>query len=164
VASVEHAFLADDAALDVLARSGATLVPTLTVTDVWGTLAGRTADQVERQAVLSGLHRRSAERAIALGIPIATGTDCGVRGVLPEHLAREIRNVHDHGASAMAAIKAGTSNGARLLGLDAEIGTVEAGKLADLVLVDGDPLSDLRRLEAPLMVVQRGRIVLQEGL
>ena len=59
----------------------------------------------------------------------------------------------------MAAIKAGTSNGARLLGLDDEIGTVSTGKLADLVLVDGDPLTDLRRLESPRMVIQRGRIV-----
>ncbi|MFN8620026.1 MAG: amidohydrolase family protein [Chloroflexota bacterium] len=159
VASVEHAFLADDHALEVLRECGTTLVPTLTVTDVWSNLEGRTPDQVERQAVLSKLHRRSAESAIAMGIPIATGTDCGVRGVLPEHLAREIRNVHGHGASAMEAIRAGTINGARLLGLEEEIGTVEAGKLADLVLVDGDPLADLGRLESPRMVIQRGRVV-----
>ena len=94
-----------------------------------------------------------------MGIPIATGTDCGVRGVLPEHLAREIRNVHGHGATPMAAIRAGTINGARLLGLDAEIGSVESGKLADLVLVEGDPLADLGRLERPAMVLQRGRVV-----
>lgn len=159
VASVEHAFLADDAALETLLEHGTTLVPTLTVTDVWSNLSGRTPDQEARQATLSRLHRRSAEKAIAMGIPIATGTDCGVRGVLPEHLAREIRNVHDHGASHMAAIKAGTINGARLLGLEDEIGSVSAGKLADLVLVEGDPLTDLRRLEAPAMVIQRGRIV-----
>jgi len=159
VASVEHAFLADDAALETLLENGTTLVPTLTVTDIWSNLPGRTPDQEARQTTLSRLHRRSAERAIAMGIPIATGTDCGVRGVLPEHLAREIRNVHDHGASPMAAIKAGTSNGARLLGLDDEIGTVSTGKAADLVLVDGDPLTDLRRLESPRMVIQRGRIV-----
>jgi imidazolonepropionase-like amidohydrolase len=159
VASVEHAFLADDEALEVLARSGATLVPTLTVTDVWSNLEGRTPDQVDRQATLSRLHRRSAEKAIAMGIPVATGTDCGVRGVLPEHLAREIRMIHEHGASHMAAIKAGTSNGARLLGLEDEIGTVESGKLADLLLVNGDPLVDLRRLERPAMVIQHGRII-----
>lgn len=159
VASVEHAFLADDAALETLLEHGTTLVPTLTVTDVWSNLSGRTPDQEARQAALSRLHRRSAEKAIAMGIPIATGTDCGVRGVLPEHLAREIRNVHDHGASPMAAVKAGTINGARLLGLDDEIGSVSAGKLADLVLVEGDPLTDLHRLESPAMVIQRGRIV-----
>ena len=59
----------------------------------------------------------------------------------------------------LTAHKAGTITGARLLGLEAEIGTVEAGKLADLLLVDGDPLTDLRRLEAPGMVIQRGAVV-----
>jgi imidazolonepropionase-like amidohydrolase len=159
VASVEHAFLADDEALRVLKDSGATLVPTLTVTDVWSSLEGRSPAEVDRQAELSRLHRRSTESAIAMGIPIATGTDCGVRGVLPQHLAREIRNVHGHGASPMDAIRAGTVNGARLLGLEAEVGTVEPGKLADLVLVDGDPITDLRRLERPIAVLQRGRLV-----
>jgi imidazolonepropionase-like amidohydrolase len=159
VASVEHAFLADDEALEVLAESGVTLVPTLAVTDVWSTLDGRTPAQIERQAELSRLHRRSAESAIRMGIPVATGTDCGVRGVLPEHLTREIRLLHEHGLSPMEAIRAGTINGARLLGLDAEIGTVEVGKLADLVLFDGDPLTDLRRLDRPRLVIQRGRLV-----
>ena len=59
------------------------------------------------------------------------------RNSTTEHLAREIRNAWDHGLSPMEAIRAGTINGARLLGLQDEIGTVEAGKRADLVLVDG---------------------------
>lgn len=158
VATVEHAFLANDETLEVLREAGTTLVPTLTVTDVWSTLPGLTPAQVERQAALSRIHRRSAEAAIAMGIPIATGTDCGVRGVLPEHLAREIRNAWDHGLSPIDAIRAGTINGARALGLAAEIGTVEAGKRADLVLVDGDPLADLQRLEAPLVVIKAGTV------
>jgi len=163
VASVEHAFLANDETLAVMKECGTTLVPTLTVTDVWSSLPGRAPDQVERQAVLSRLHRRSTESAIAMGIPIATGTDCGVRGVLPEHLAREIRNAWDHGLAPIDAIRAGTINGARLLGLADEIGTVEVGKVADLVLVDGDPLADLRRLEDPVLVIQRGRVAHERG-
>lgn len=158
VASVEHAFLANDETLAVMKECGTTLVPTLTVTDVWSALPGRSPDQVERQAVLSRLHRRSTESAIRMGIPIATGTDCGVKGVLPEHLAREIRNAWDHGLAPIDAIRAGTVNGARLLGLADEIGTVEAGKVADLLLVEGDPLADLRRLEEVALVLQRGRI------
>ena len=59
----------------------------------------------------------------------------------------------------MAAIAAATSVAARLLGLDAEIGTVEPGKRADLLLVDGDPLADLARLASPVAVMQGGRIV-----
>ena len=62
---------------------------------------------------------------------------------------REIALLHDHGASAMTAIQAATSSAARLLGVEAESGTIEVGKLADLVLVEGDPLADLHAWHAP---------------
>lgn len=159
VASVEHAFLADEAALEVLLENGTTLVPTLTVTDVWRDLAGLSAAQRERQREIERLHRRSCETAIRLGVEIATGTDTGVRGVLPELLWREIALLHDHGASAMAAIRAATSTAARVLGIDADVGTIQVGKRADLVLVPGDPLADLIRLGRPRLVIQGGRQV-----
>jgi len=72
---------------------------------------------------------------------------------------REIVRLHDHGASPMAAIRAATSGAARLLGIEANVGTVEAGKLGDLVMVDGDPLADLGRLADPALVLQGGRVV-----
>jgi len=159
VASVEHAFLADEAALETLLENGTTLVPTLTVTDVWRDLAGLSAAQRERQRDIERLHRRSCETAIRLGVEIATGTDTGVRGVLPELLWREIALLHDHGASAMAAIRAATSTAARVLGIDADVGTIQVGKRADLVLVPGDPLADLIRLGRPRLVIQGGRQV-----
>jgi imidazolonepropionase-like amidohydrolase len=59
----------------------------------------------------------------------------------------------------MAAIQAATSAASRLLGLDAEVGTIEPGRLADVILVEGDPLADLRRLAAPRLVMQGGRVV-----
>ena len=163
VASVEHAFLADEAALRSILDSGATLVPTLVVTDVWKTLPGLSDDQRRRQAEIEVAHRRSCETAIRLGIPIATGTDCGVRGVMPDMLSREVKLVHEHGATPMAAIQAATSVAARLLGLDAEVGTIEPGKAADLILVDADPLADLRALEHPSLVMQGGAVVVDGG-
>jgi imidazolonepropionase-like amidohydrolase len=159
VASVEHAFLAEESDLEVLAEHGTTLVPTLSVTDVWKSIEGLTPVSRARQDYIEPLHRRSCETAIRLGIPLATGTDCGVRGVMPDMVAREVRLIAEHGASAMDAIFAATSNAARLLGLEAEIGTVEPGKRADLVLVEGDPLSDLRCLERVRAVVKAGEVV-----
>lgn len=158
VASVEHAFLADEADLEVLAKSGATLVPTLSVTDVWRTMPGLSAASRERQHLIERLHRRSCEVAIRLGIPLATGTDCGVRGVMPDMVTREVRLIAEHGATPLAAIHAATSNAARLLGLEEDIGTVEVGKRADLLLVDGDPLADLGCLEQPRVVMKAGEI------
>ncbi len=159
VASIEHAFLADEAALEVVAASGAVLVPTLSVTDVWRTLPGLTDAQRQRQRVLEGLHRRSCEAAIRLGIPMATGTDTGVRGVLPGMVAREIRLLYEHGLGAMDAILAGTSAAARSLGVQDETGSVTVGLEADLLLVDGDPLTDLDRLSRPVLVMRGGDVV-----
>ncbi|MEO5884552.1 MAG: amidohydrolase family protein [Candidatus Limnocylindrales bacterium] len=159
VTSVEHAWLADEAAIEALVASGAWLVPTLVVTDVNRTLPGLTAVQRERQDLIERRHRASTETAIRLGVPIATGTDTGEVGVTADMVWREIVLLHDHGASSMAAIQAATSSAARLLGVGAETGTIAVGKLADLLLVDGDPLADLRRLASPMAVIQAGRRV-----
>lgn len=159
VASVEHAWLADRSAIEALLASGGFLVPTLVVTDVNRTLEGLSPVQRERQDLIERRCRESAETAIRLGVPVATGTDTGEVGVTADLLWREIQLLHDHGASPMAAIQAATSAAARLLGLDADVGTIEPGRRADLVLVDGDPLVDLARLAAPGVVVQAGRIV-----
>lgn len=161
VDSVEHAFLADDAALEVVAAAGCFLTPTLTVTDIYASLDDLPAERRERQRVISVAHRRSCEQAIRLGIPLAAGTDCGVPAVAPDVLWREVWLLHDHGLGAMDAVHAATSSAARLLGLD-DVGTIEEGNAADLLVVDGDPMADLRRLADVRMVVKAGRIVRDE--
>ena len=159
VTSVEHAWLADEGAIEALAVSGAWLVPTLVVTDVNRTLPGLTTVQRERQDLIERRHRISTEAAIRIGIPVATGTDTGEVGVTADMIWREIVLLYDHGASAMSAIKAATSAPAHLLGVDADTGTIEEGMLADLVLVEGDPLADLASLARPVAVWQGGRAV-----
>ena len=157
--SVEHAWLADEAAIETIAASGAWLVPTLVVTDVNRTLPGLTPVQRERQDLIEVRHRASTETAIRLGVPLATGTDTGEVGVTADMVWREISLLHEHGASPMAAIQAATSSAARLLGVDDEVGTIEVGKVADLLLVDGDPVADLGALARPAAVWQGGRPV-----
>jgi imidazolonepropionase-like amidohydrolase len=159
VASVEHAWLAGDAAIEALAASGAWLVPTLVVTDVNRTLPGLTPVQRERQDLIERTHRASTEAAIRLGVPLATGTDTGEVGVTADLVWREIALLHDHGAPPMLAIRAATSSAARLLGLEAHIGAIAPGMAADLLLVEGDPLMDLTRLARPVLVLQGGRVV-----
>jgi imidazolonepropionase-like amidohydrolase len=159
VRSVEHAWLADRAAIEAVARSGAWLVPTLVVTDVNRTLPGLSAIQRERQDLIERSHRASTEAAIGFGIRLATGTDTGEVGVTSDMVWREIALLREHGATPMAAIKAATSSAALLLRVDDLVGTVEVSKVADLLLVDGDPLTDLRRLSTPRTVIQAGSII-----
>ena len=135
-------------------------MPTLVVTDVNRTLPGLTPVQRERQDLIEIRHRASTEAAVRFGIPLATGTDTGEVGVTADMVWREVRLLRDHGATPMVAIQAATSSAARLLGVDRDVGTVETGKWADLLLVDGDPLSDLSLLSHPVEVWQRGRPVL----
>jgi imidazolonepropionase-like amidohydrolase len=159
VDSVEHAWLADEAAIEVVGAFGAALVPTLGVTDVNRTLPGLTPAQRERQDLIERLHRASTEAAVRLGVPLAAGTDTGEVGVTADHVWREVTLLHDHGASPMTAIRAATSTAARLLGIEGETGSLQVGMLADMVCVEGDPLTDLGRLAAPRLVIQRGRVV-----
>ena len=159
VDSVEHAWLADPSAIEILAASGATLVPTLGVTDVNRTLPDLTPVQRERQDLIERRHRASTEAAVRLGMPIAAGTDTGEVGVTADHVWREVVLLHDHGASPQTAIASATSTAASLLGIDDETGTLVAGKLADIVCVAGDLLADLGRLASPVLVIQAGRVV-----
>ena len=81
----------------------------------------------------------SVRRAVAAGVPVALGTDAGVHPH-GRNLA-ELARLVEVGLAPLEALRAGTLGGARLLGLDAALGSVEAGKLADLVVTEVDPLT-----------------------
>jgi imidazolonepropionase-like amidohydrolase len=98
-------------------------------------------------AVLGELHRR--------GVPIVAGTDIGVPG---HSLHRELELYVQAGMTPMAAIQAATVVPARAMGLARELGTIEAGKRADLVVIAGNPIADIRELRKVARVVARGRL------
>src|SRR5688500_3614284 len=96
---------------------------------------------------------------MAAGIPIAMGTDAGGYG--HGHNAVELALLVENGMTPMQAIVASTSDAARLLEMDAEIGTLAAGKYADLLVIDGDPIEDitiLDRQEHIQLVMKGGHI------
>ena len=114
----------------------------------------------ERSAKLREHHIRSLELADREGVKIVAGTDAG--GWVHGNNAEEIKCLVEAGLSPVSALKAGTSRAAECLGLDSEVGTVSAGKTADLILVDKDPLTDVSSLEwgkSVRLVLQGGRIV-----
>lgn len=159
VHSVEHAFLADEQAIHVLRECGTVLVPTLAVTEV--TLERADLPEVYRLRMLDikRMHWNSCEEAIRQGVSVVAGTDCGVPGVLPDMLWREICLLSDRGMTHMGAIKAATIRAADLLGLGDRIGSIQIGKQADLILVHGDPSKELACLKNIALVMQAGDIV-----
>jgi imidazolonepropionase-like amidohydrolase len=102
-------------------------------------------------------HQRSFRRAVEAGVKVAMGTDSGV-GRHGEN-GRELQLMVENGMTPMQAILASTSNAARLLRLDDRLGTLEVGKLADVIVVDGNVLDDIRTIADPANV----KLVLKEG-
>jgi imidazolonepropionase-like amidohydrolase len=93
-------------------------------------------------------------RALRAGVKIAFGTDSGVS---PHgENAREFGYMVEAGMAPMDAIRSATSVAAQCLGIEERLGSIEAGKLADLIAVEGDPLEDIRRLEAVHFVMKEG--------
>jgi imidazolonepropionase-like amidohydrolase len=150
VDSIEHGcYLDEDATLlGQMAVQGTFFVPTLTV---YVYHRESPAPHVRERAVaLHAHHVASVRRALELGVPIAAGTDAGGHGH-PKN-ALELKYLVEAGLTPMQALRAATQWAAACLGLEGEVGTIEQGRLADLVLVGGDPLDDVTLLLDPARV------------
>ncbi|HEY8378461.1 MAG TPA: amidohydrolase family protein [Nannocystis sp.] len=159
VHSIEHGSLLDAEAIALMKKKGTFLVPTVYVGRFIEEAAdaGRLApDSAAKARFIAPRMRDSFSRAVKAGVKVAFGTDAGV---FPHgHNAREFAVMVDLGMKPADAILAATRNAAELLGLR-DIGQVKPGFVADLVVVDGDPLTDIRALERPVLVIQSGRPV-----
>jgi imidazolonepropionase-like amidohydrolase len=151
VDSVDHGFGATDATLKEMAKKQIFLVPTLSV-------AQRKGSEIRKYRE----EYRAFERALKMGTPIAFGTDVG--GIPHRFAAREFSYMVELGMSPAAAIKSATINTAKLFHLDSEAGTLEAGKLADIIAVKGDPLQDVTVLQDVDFVMKSGRVAKRDGV
>ena len=97
------------------------------------------------------------KEALRVGVPIALGTDAAV---YPHGLnAQEFGDMVDLGMSPAAALMTSSQGSAKLLGVDADTGTLEAGKYADVVAVPGNVLENIRATQQPLLVMKQGAVV-----
>jgi imidazolonepropionase-like amidohydrolase len=165
--TIEHGSLLCDSpeAIRRMVERGVFLVPTL-ATSAMTTHCDLIPDfMAENDRIIGDAAQRSVHAALAAGVPIAMGTDAGVPFVMHGDNAIELVLMVEAGLTPMQSIVASTSNAARALGLQDEIGTVEVGKCADLVVVDGNPLDDIAvvtRKERIHMVMHKGQIVTAE--
>jgi len=157
VDSIEHGCYLDEepTLMAKMAAQGAFFVPTLTVYVYHRESA---SPHVRARAVaLHSHHVASVQRAIELGVPIAAGTDAGGHG--HPNNALELKHLVEAGLTPMQALRSATQWAAQCLGLERELGTIEKGRLADLVVVNGSPLSDV----TVLLDAARIELVLKSG-
>lgn len=165
VESIEHGVFLDDAVIAEMKKRGNFLVPTL-VAPLWvARNAERNPGSVLPQSVRKSReiiedHQRSFARAVQAGVRIAMGTDSGVG---PHgHNAEELQLMVEGGMTPMQAIVSSTKTASECVHMADTVGTLEAGKFADLLIVRGDPLADIRVLqdkEHLRLVMQNGRRV-----
>ena len=160
VTSIEHGSLLDDEGVRLMVEHRTWLVPTLLA----GEAVGGPGAEARLPAWTYAKGRRAYEGmqhairiAVAGGVRIALGTDAGVYPHGRNGREFELL-VTMGGMTPMAAIQAGTMNAATLLGMERDIGSVEAGKFADLVAVNGDPLADITVLQRPVFVMKGGEV------
>jgi len=158
VDSIEHGTFIRDETLEAMKARGVYLVPTLLVQHQLGRGLDRLPPELAvkaRQAVEAA--PALVRRALEIGVKIALGTDSGVcrHGIN----AREMGLLVNAGMSPIAALKSATSVNAELLGLDSKIGTLEAGKRADIIALPGDPGQDIRVTEKVMFVMKDGKVV-----
>lgn len=160
VMSIEHGYLIDDEGINLMLKNDAWLVPTL--------LTGTTPPDInkapgyayKKKSALQTELRDHVATAIARGTKVAMGTDSGV--VPHGQNLRELSLMVECGMTPMAAICAGTSIAAELLGISSKVGSVAIGKEADLVVTDKDPIDNISALGEPdniKLVIQSGNIV-----
>ena len=155
VDTIEHGVAIPDDLLDVMVKNGVYLCPTLTVTEY--VAPGRAAAGGAIWGKMPVYHRDSFQRALKKGVKIAFGTDVG--GFPWEiNQAREFMYETKFGMTPMQAIRSATIVAAQLLGQEDNLGTIEAGKFADIVAVPGNPLDDIGVMEKVRFVMKDGQI------
>jgi imidazolonepropionase-like amidohydrolase len=156
VDTIEHGYGLDEPMMDLMVRRGVYWVPTIYV----GTYVaeGRAAAGAPIWKTMVDVERQAFAKALKKGVKIAYGTDAGGYA-WTEPMARELSLMVKYGMTPMQAIQSATLTAAELLGQQDNLGTLEAGKLADVVVTSGDPLQDVTALEHVTHVVKGGKVV-----
>ena len=163
VDSIEHGHLMDDESIATLKKNGTYLVPTVYLMD-WNrdNLGKRNAPEyiVRKMKEVSAVGQNNVKKAFAAGLKIGFGTDAAVypHGLNAHEFAVYVRL----GLTPLQAIQSSTVNDADLLGWSGKVGTLEPGKWADVIAVDGDPLKDVTVLEHVKFVMKGGATVKNE--
>ena len=159
VDSIEHGSFIDRDTAGRMRESGTYLVPTMSVYRAMserGPELGAPEYIRRKTAEVLGASREAFRLALEAGVPVAAGTDCGAPGHPHGTLPEELMLMVESGASPIQALRFATSAAADLLGLGDEVGSLEPGKRADLLAVEGDPTSEILALRDVRLVLRDG--------
>ncbi len=154
VDTIEHGYGASAEVLALMRDRGVVLCPTLAASEAIARYSGWAPGEEEPPRVKQA--RELMRRALASGVTIAMGSDAGV--FAHGDNVRELELMVDYGMTPGATLAAATAVAARVLGLDGELGRIAPGAAADLLAVDGDPLTDVSSLRRPQVVLKAGRL------
>lgn len=151
VRSIEHGMMLDDEALKLIVEHGTYWCPTLSVY-----IPEHEEDNTELRRKIVASHKIVFQKAMKMGVKIAFGTDVGAY----EHgtSAREFVRMVEYGMKPIDAIRSATVRGSELLRMEREIGTIEPGKFADVIAVEGNPLDDIGALRRVAFVMKAGQV------
>lgn len=162
VDTIEHGMYIDDEGIDLLLEKGAILVPTLAIIHkivTEGKEMGVPDYAIDKAKAAEETQLANFEKAHKAGVPFAVGTDfAGGVGVRFGDNSAEIERLVAAGVPPIEALSAASLGGARAIGWEDRLGTIEAGKIADLIAVDGDPLSDITAVRTPSLVMKMGTV------
>ena len=166
--SVEHAYITDEDCITDFVSSGTWYVPTLSISQLspnlattehekaWAAQKQLAPDLVIRADAAAAEHRASFQKALSAGVKMALGSDISP---MRDSALLELGLWVKCGATPWQALTAATKNAAEMCGVGPELGTVEPGKLADLIVVNGNPLDDIENIRNLELVMKEGRVV-----
>lgn len=151
VRSIEHGMLMNDETLKLMVEHGTYWCPTLGVY-----LPESEEDNPDLRRRIVAHHKEVFQKAMRMGVKIAFGTDVGAY----EHgtSAREFLLMCDYGMKPIDAIRSATTRAAELLRMEKQIGSIEAGKFADVIAVEGNPIADIQAMKRVVFVMKAGQV------
>jgi len=162
VKTVEHGIHLDEECVEIMKQNDCSLVTTLDISFHVGEMPGLPDYMAQKAKQCAAANRKSIELVHRAGINVALGTDYGNdenANTRYQYIGKEFKAICDGGFSEMESLQIGTINGAKVMRMEERIGSLEAGKLADIVIIDGNPLENIEVLGDAAHV----RFVMKEG-
>jgi imidazolonepropionase-like amidohydrolase len=163
VDSIDHGQYLDEECAVRMKERGIYLVPTFGPFHYYTEVRKAEEWRIQRAEAIKAQHQRAYRLALEVGVPIAMGSDCGAPSRFPNgENALELTLMVRHGMGAARAVRCGTSEAARLVGVFDQVGSLEPGKRADLIVVDGNPVEDISVLQRAVRLVMKAGAIYRD--